>query len=208
MIQALIFDLDGTLVDSLHGIAAALNAALEEAGLPPHDLDAIRGFVGNGSLELARRSLPDGSRVTAEALERAFRRHYTTTWRSGTTFYPGIPEMLAALKDLKLGLLSNKPHPFTAEIARHLFPPRCFDRVLGHSDDFPRKPGPDSTLAILSNWGIPPQNARFVGDSSIDRATATAAGVPFIGVTWGYHHGADLGPVTASHAGELLSLLR
>lgn len=207
MTPAILFDLDGTLVDSLRGIAAALNAGLADAGLPTHPEEIVRGFVGNGSLELARRALPEGADLTPEALEAAFRHHYADTWRDGTDFYPGIPEMLDQLRDRKLGLLSNKPDPFTQEIARHLFPDGLFDTVLGQSDRFPRKPAPESTLHVLGKWGIPPSEAAFVGDSSIDRNTAEAAGVPFIGVSWGYHHGADLGPAVAKDCASLLSLL-
>lgn len=207
MTPAIIFDLDGTLVDSLRGIADALNAALADAGLPTHPDDAVRGFVGNGSLELARRALPDRADLRPEALEAAFRHHYADTWRDGTEFYPGIPELLDRLRDRKLALLSNKPDPFTQEIARHLFPKGLFNTVLGQSDRFPRKPAPDSTLHILGNWGIHPSEAAFVGDSATDRLTAEAAGVPFIGVTWGYHHGADLGPAVATGPGRLLEIL-
>ncbi|GAA5481604.1 HAD family hydrolase [Haloferula sargassicola] len=207
MTEALIFDLDGTLVDSLPGIAAALNAALSDAGLPTHPEEKVRDFVGSGSLELARRALPARTETTAEALEAAFRDHYAHTWREGTEFYPGIEEMLASLGGRKLALLSNKPHSFTREIADFLFEKGLFDRVLGQSDDFPRKPAPDSTLALLAGWGISPENARFVGDSAIDRQTAENAGVPFIGVTWGYHHGADLGPVTIQHPRGLSAAL-
>ncbi|MBB5350142.1 phosphoglycolate phosphatase [Haloferula luteola] len=207
MTEALIFDLDGTLVESLSGIAVALNAALKESGLPSHSEAAVRGFIGNGSLELARKALPDDSPINAEALEAAFRRHYAESWATGTHFYPGILEMLQSVRHLRLALLSNKPDPFTQEIASRLFPESTFDLVLGHSTRFPRKPSPDSTLAILNAWGVPPHNARFVGDSSIDRATASAAGVPFIGVTWGYHHDADLGPITIDTAAQLPSIL-
>jgi phosphoglycolate phosphatase len=205
---AILFDLDGTLVDSLRGIADALNAALADAGLPTHPDDAVRGFVGSGSLELARRALPDGSDRSPEALEAAFRRPYADTWRDGTALYPGIPELLENLRGRKLGLLSNKPDRFTREIARHLFPEGLFDQVLGQSGRFPRKPAPDSTLHALRKWGVPPSEAAFVGDSAIDRLTALAAGVPFIGVSWGYHHGADLGPSVAGDPRELLDFLR
>lgn len=207
MTKALIFDLDGTLVDSLKGIASALNAALDEVGFGNYSEEVVRSFVGNGSLELARRALPQDAKVEAAELESRFRRHYAHTWREGTEFYPGILELLDDLGDRKIALLSNKPDVFTQEIAKHLFPDGVFDRIVGQSDAYPKKPDPESTLAILSEWDVSPEDACFVGDSSIDLTTARNAGLRFIGVTWGYHHGADLGGTTISRPADLLRLI-
>jgi phosphoglycolate phosphatase len=197
VLPALIFDLDGTLIDSLPGIAASLNHALADRGLPVHPLPAVRSFIGNGSLELARRSLPPGSPDSlAPQVEAGFRQHYAAHWPSGTFLYPGIAAMVRDLAAAghPLAVLSNKPHPFTVEIVRHFFPDEPFDEVLGHAPEHPRKPAPDSALQLLARWGVRPRDARFVGDSTVDRETAGRAGIPFIGVAWGYHPPDALGP--------------
>jgi phosphoglycolate phosphatase len=185
-----IFDLDGTLVDSLPGIAATLNRVLNRLDLPAHGAAEIRGFIGNGSLELARRAVPAGSPdELAHQVEAAFKEDYAVTWPSGTAPYPGIPECLATLAaaGFPLAVLSNKPHPFTVEIVGRLFPGVPFDPVLGQRPDTPRKPDPEAALRIARRWGFAPGNCRFIGDSTIDIATARAAGIPAVAVAWGYH---------------------
>lgn len=186
----LIFDLDGTLVDSLPGIAASLNRALGLFGLPVHDSPAIRTFIGNGSLELARKAVPAGSPdELAHQVEAAFKEDYALTWPDGTAPYPGIPECLdiLAAAGFPMAILSNKPHPFTVEIVHRLFPGVPIDPVLGQRPETPRKPYPEAALQIARHWGLNPENCRFIGDSTIDIATARAAGIPAVAVAWGYH---------------------
>jgi phosphoglycolate phosphatase len=195
MQPVLIFDLDGTLVDSLPGIAASLNRALESLGQAVHVTAAIRGFIGNGSLELARRALPEGAPdELACRLEDAFKQDYAVTWPEGTAPYPGIPECLAriAAAGVRMAVLSNKPHPFTVEIVARLFPGVAFDLVLGQRPETPRKPDPEAALQIARHWGMAAENCRFIGDSTIDLATARAAGMTAVAVAWGYHDGAAL----------------
>jgi phosphoglycolate phosphatase len=185
----LIFDLDGTLVDSLPGIAASLNRALVQFGLTIHGSREIRGFIGNGSLELARKAVPGGSTDDlARQVEAAFKEDYALTWPEGTAPFAGIPECLAALATagFPMAVLSNKPHPFTVEIVNRLFPGIPFDPVLGQRPETPRKPDPAAALRIALHWGLPPGNCRFIGDSTIDIATALAAGIPAVAVAWGY----------------------
>ncbi|WP_193213262.1 HAD family hydrolase [Luteolibacter marinus] len=193
MLPGLIFDLDGTLVDSLPGIAASLNRALAALGFPGHEESAVRGFIGNGSLELARRALPDGADQAA-AVEALFKDDYALTWASGTSPYPGIPECLNALHAAghPLAVLSNKPHPFTAEIVARLFPGIPIDPVLGQRPEIPRKPHPEAALQIVRQWQRTPAQCCFIGDSTVDLATARAAGIPSLAVTWGYHDATDL----------------
>jgi phosphoglycolate phosphatase len=190
MRPGLIFDLDGTLVDSLPGIAASLNRSLGLLGLPVHSSPAIRTFIGNGSLELARKAVPAGSPDDlAHQVEAAFKEDYALTWPDGTAPYPGIPECLATLAaaGFPMAILSNKPHPFTVEIVARLFPGVPFDPVLGQRPETPRKPDPEAALQIARHWGLIPENCRFIGDSTIDIATARAAGIPAVAVSWGYH---------------------
>ena len=210
MPPALIFDLDGTLVHSLPGIARSLNHALAEENLPTHPESAVRGFIGDGSLVLAQRALPAGSPDSlAHDLEGAFKRHYAETWREGSTLYPGIEDLISSLaRDGRaLAILSNKPHPFTCEFAEHFFPNGTFSQVLGQSPETAKKPAPDTARTILGNWGIAPEMARFIGDSTVDRQTASNAEIPFVAVAWGYHDPEYLGPKIAASAEELATFL-
>jgi phosphoglycolate phosphatase len=187
----LIFDLDGTLIDSLPGIAASLNRALERCGLPGHADGDVRRFIGNGSYELARRAMPDGSAPTdILAVESAFKDDYAITWPEGTAPYDGIRECLEnlAASGYRMAVLSNKPHPFTVEIVQRLFPGMRFDPVFGQRPDTPRKPDPEAALQIARHWDYLPERCRFIGDSTVDLETARAAGMPAIAVGWGYHY--------------------
>ncbi|MEK7949518.1 HAD family hydrolase [Luteolibacter soli] len=204
MKPGLIFDLDGTLIDSLPGIAASLNRALVSCGLPSHPDSDVRRFIGNGSYELARKAMPDGS-LPDDILdvETAFKDDYALTWPEGTAPYDGIHECLDALATagFKLAVLSNKPHPFTVEIVQRLFPGVPFDPVFGQRPDTPRKPHPDAALQIARYWGLPAERCRFIGDSTVDLETARGAGMPAIAVGWGYH---DAPALLAAGAGEVL----
>jgi phosphoglycolate phosphatase len=195
MRPGLIFDLDGTLVDSLPGIAASLNRALGQLGLPTHGSAEVRSFIGNGSLELARKAVPAGSQdELAHRVEAAFKTDYAATWPEGTAPYAGIPDCLTALAaaGFPLAVLSNKPHDFTVEIVERLFPGVPFAPVFGQRPEIPRKPDPEAALQIARHWEMAPQHCRFVGDSTVDLATAAAAGIPAVAVTWGYHDAAEL----------------
>ncbi len=208
MARGLIFDLDGTLIDSLPGIAASLNHALAQEKLPPHPLEQVRGFIGNGSLELARRALPpDEPDATSRRIETAFKTHYQTSWPLGTHPYPGIPGVLKdlAATGFRLAVLSNKPHPFTVEIAARLFPGIPFDPVCGQKDGIPRKPDPAAALAIAASWSLPPAECLFIGDSTVDLETARRAGLPFLAVSWGYHDASALLAAGAKNPVERIS---
>lgn len=211
MPPGLIFDLDGTLIDSLPGIAHSLNHALSTKGLAPHPNSAVRSFIGDGALVLAQRALPNDSPPSlAHEIEAAFKLDYADTWRSGTTLYPGIAELISTLSATghPLAILSNKPHSFCCEFAAHFFPQQPFSQVLGQAHDTPKKPAPEAALKILAHWSIAAENARFIGDSTVDLATAANAGIPFIGVAWGYHNPKRLGPQIANSSDELPDLLR
>lgn len=195
MKPGLIFDLDGTLVDSLPGIAASLNRALERNGLSAHTDSDVRRFIGNGSYELARKAMPEGApHDDILAVETSFKDDYATTWPGGTVPYDGIPACLEKLAaaGFRLAVLSNKPHPFTVEIVQRIFPGLAIDPVFGQRDDAPRKPHPEAALRIARHWGIAPADCRFIGDSTVDLETARAAGMPAIAVGWGYHDPAAL----------------
>ena len=204
----LIFDLDGTLVDSLPGIAASLNRALVRCGFPEHGREAVRGFIGNGSFELARRAAPEGAELPEIlAVEAAFKEDYGLTWPSGTLPYAGVLELLEGLASSgkRLAVLSNKPHPFTVEIVARLFPGIPFDPVLGHRPEAPRKPDPAAALRISAAWEVPATECHFIGDSTVDIETARAAGMRSVSVGWGYH---DRGVLEAAGEGEVFGKVR
>ena len=188
--KAIIFDLDGTLVESLPGIAASLNRALSLHGLPGHSHAAVRGFIGDGARMLATRALTGASRLDLlESVIRSFAEDYAASWPSGTSAYPGIPGLLESLarRGIPLAVLSNKPHPFTVEIVEKLFPENTFAAILGNREGLPHKPDPAGALEIAASLGIPPEHCTLIGDSTMDLDTAKDAGMKSIAVTWGYH---------------------
>ena len=203
----LIFDLDGTLVDSLPGIAGSLNRALERCGFASHDHADVRRFIGNGSYELVRKASPKGTpSEQILAVEDAFKDDYATTWPEGTVPYAGVPDFLRKLAaaGVRMAVLSNKPHPFTQEIVERLFPGIPFDPVLGQRPDTPRKPHPDAALQIAGLWQADAVECFFIGDSTVDLETALGAGMKPVMVGWGYH---DVAALEAAGAGEVIANL-
>lgn len=189
MKYGLIFDLDGTLVDSLQGIAASVNHALAQSGLPTHSLDAIRGFIGNGARILIRRAAPaDADESRLIQLEEAFKSDYDVTWPDGTFVYEGITELLGSLQNQghPLAVLSNKPHAFTETIVSRLFPGIRFSSVLGQRAGIPHKPDPAGALEIAKILRLAPENCIVIGDSTMDLETADNAAMRSIAVSWGF----------------------
>lgn len=190
MNHGLIFDLDGTLVDSLAGIATSLNHALARSGLPQHSLAAVRGFIGNGVSILVGRAVPtDSDEALISTVEQAFKVDYEVSWPDGTVLYDGIFDMLAALqaRGYPLAVLSNKPHPFTQAIVAHLFPDICFTAVLGQRPEISHKPDPAGALEIAATFGLAVGDCTIIGDSTPDLETARNAGMRSVAVTWGFH---------------------
>lgn len=188
--RALIFDLDGTLVESLPGIAASLNRALIQHGLPGHSHENVRSFIGDGAVKLVQRALATVSRIDlTDSILKQFAADYAVSWPSGTSVYPGMLELLANLetREIPLAVLSNKPHSFTTEIVEKLFPNTNFAVVLGNRENLPHKPDPTGALEIATELGLTPQQCTIIGDSTMDLETATNAGMHSIAVTWGYH---------------------
>ena len=188
VIRGLIFDLDGTLVDSLPGIAAALNHALTDLDLPNHPEKAVVGFIGDGIENLVRRALGEPlARHQAEVVAR-FQDHYPRDWKTGTIPHPGMMAFLEELsrREIPMAVLSNKPHSYTVEIVETIFPPRLFNPVRGHQAEFPRKPDPTTALQIVEGWSLQPSEVAYIGDSTVDLATAQAAGLVPLIFSWGY----------------------
>lgn len=187
--KAVIFDLDGTLVESLPGIASALNLALQEQGRNTYPTETIRTFIGDGSRTLCQRAIPDQPSEVIDSLEAGFKKYYAEEWKTGTLVFDGVHALFTACQEagIRLAILSNKPHSFTVDIVRGLFPNTTFDEVMGQQEGITKKPAPDGTLLCIEKLNTSASDTVFVGDSTIDIETAKAAGTPSIAVTWGYH---------------------
>lgn len=187
----IIFDLDGTLINSLPGIANSLNKSLEQLQLPTHSIKAIREFIGSGSRTLCERAAKSADITTIDQIEAAFKIHYQQLWKTGTEIYPGILDLIESLSPAhELSILSNKPHPFTLEIITQLFPKNTFHTILGQREGIEKKPDPKGIYEILEQSNQPNQAAFLIGDSIIDLQTASNASIGSIAVTWGFedHH--------------------
>jgi phosphoglycolate phosphatase len=213
--RAVLFDLDGTLLDTLADIAHAANTMLGREGLPTHQVDAYRGFIGGGVATLFRRALPpercDDERVARCVAE--FREVYGRTWNVHTRPYDGIPELLDALaaRGLALAVLSNKPDDFTRRCAKAYLAPWPFRVVLGEREGVPRKPDPTGAREVAQRLGLAPETFLYAGDSATDMETALRAGMHPVGVAWGFRPSEELRSAGAeaiiAHPGELLGLL-
>lgn len=187
--QTLIFDLDGTLIDSLTDIAEAANRALTLLDFPPHPADAYRFFVGDGLAVLAERIVPVGtSRDLAGQVAEQFKIFYEQSWDKTTRPYSGIVEMLEFFKEqpTHLTVLSNKPDEFTQIYVTRFFPDIPFEIVFGKRDSVPKKPAPDAALDIARKLSTDPEQCLFIGDTNVDIRTGQAAGMMTMGVTWGF----------------------
>jgi len=189
--KAIIFDLDGTLLDTLEDIADSMNLALGENGLPEHPLDAYRYFVGSGVKVLAELSVGKGS--TPELVQKVLEGylwHYARLSKNKTRPYDGVTDAAKALhyKGLKLAVLSNKPHLSTLEVVAEYFPDLPFTAVYGQREGVPHKPDPGATLAIAREMGIDPADFLYAGDTAVDMRTASGAGMYAVGVLWGFRY--------------------
>src|SRR2546422_1465511 len=181
-LKGVIYDLDGTLVDSRDDLADSVNAMLARLSLPEREPQVIHGFIGEGAERLIRRSL--GPRHEARYAEAApiWREEYGKRLLAKTRLYGGVDALLRIPPEAR-GVLTNKPGSFAREILRGLGVESAFRAVVG-GDEAPRKPAPDGLLRICATLGARPQDALLVGDSAVDLATAKAAGVPVCAVTW------------------------
>jgi len=201
--HAIIFDLDGTLLDTLDDIANAANRALAARGFPTHPNPNYRTFIGEGVVKLMLQALPAAHQdeATVQACVGAYVQEYERTWNALTKPYPGVPEMLDALADrgLKLAVLSNKPDHFTQRCVGELLAEWTFEVVLGASDQFPRKPDPASAIETAKRLGVPSAECLYVGDSGVDMQTARAARMYAVGVLWGFRGKEELLKDGAQH---------
>jgi phosphoglycolate phosphatase len=193
---AVLFDLDGTLLDTLQDIADSVNCALARFGFPQHELEAYRYFVGDGREALAMRTLPEHSRDTTTINKHIdyINEEYARRWTNNTHTYQGVPELLDTLtaREMKMAILSNKPHYFTDLMVSGLLSKWSFEVVSGSQPNIPRKPDPTAALRIAEQLTIHPNKFIYLGDSGIDMKTAVAAGMYPVGALWGFRENDEL----------------
>jgi phosphoglycolate phosphatase len=194
--KAAMFDLDGTLVDTIEDLADSMNSVLERCGFPSHDLDAYKYFVGDGMINLVRRSLPEQAKTDETVMQclAMMREEYAGRWKEKSRPYDGIPELLDRLSErgIKMAVLSNKPDDFTKVMVRELLSRWRFEAVLGERPSIPRKPDPISALEIAGQMRVSPGDFLYLGDTSTDMKTAGAAGMYAVGVLWGFRKADEL----------------
>lgn len=211
MYKAVLFDLDGTLTDTLADIAAAMNRALRLHGLPEWPVDAYRYLVGNGAKVLSERCVRDRQEL-APAVRATYQAYYQEHNLVMTRPYDGVPEMLRALADrgLALAVLSNKPDADTKNVVRHFFPDVPFSVVRGQVEGVPVKPDPAGAVAVAREMGIPMGEFLYLGDTDVDMQTARAAGMHPVGALWGFRTEEELraggAELLAGSPGDLLKI--
>lgn len=215
MKELVIFDLDGTLINSIKDLGAATNFALQKNGYPVHPLEAYPMYVGNGVNKLIERALPEAARnqENIELLKKDFKEYYDNHNTDFTTTYEGMPELLKELqeKGIKIAVASNKYQEATTKLVRHYYPGINFIGICGQKEGIKVKPDPSIVFGILADAGVRKQNVLYVGDSGVDMETARRACVESVGVTWGFRTAKELrefnaGTIVDSPA-EILNLI-
>ena len=207
-----VFDLDGTLLDTLGDLTASVNHALRWAGMPERTIEEIRWFVGNGVKKLMERAIPDGlNNPRFDEVYQEFRDHYLHHGQDTTVAYPGIMELLQALKDegKQIAVVSNKFYKATEELCQHFFG-GLVDVAIGEREGIRKKPAPDTVEEALRQLNADGAHAVYIGDSDVDIQTARNSGLPCISVLWGFRdqdfllaHGAT---TLVANPGDILSL--
>lgn len=215
MKELVIFDLDGTLINSIKDLGAATNFALQKNGYPVHPLEAYPMYVGNGVNKLIERALPEAARnqENIELLKKDFKEYYDNHNTDFTTTYEGMPELLKELqeKGIKIAVASNKYQEATTKLVRHYYPGINFIDICGQKEGIKVKPDPSIVFGILADAGVRKQNVLYIGDSGVDMETARRACVESVGVTWGFRTAKELrefnaGTIVDSPA-EILNLI-
>ena len=186
--ETYVFDLDGTLLETLKDLAASTNYALRTHNMPEHSIEDVRMFVGNGVKKLMERAIPNGIENSQfEDVYATFRQHYLEHNLDTTKPYEGIPELLAELKarGKKLAIVSNKFYAATQELARHFFPD-TIEVAIGERENIKKKPAPDTVIEALRQLGASKETAVYIGDSDVDIMTAKNCDMPCVSVLWGF----------------------
>lgn len=213
--RAIIFDLDGTLLDSISGLAAAMNLMLQKLDYPVHPVEKYKDFVGRGIKETVMQALPERVQKTCDIDRhvKEYRSLYDTTWPKETIPYDGVKDLLDGLqkKKIKTAVLSNKSDDFSKRMAAALLSFHRFERVYGDRPGILRKPDPTAALAIAQEMGVMPGETVFVGDSGVDMETGQRAGMYPVGVLWGFREEKELIDYGAQrligHPMELLDII-
>lgn len=197
MKKAVIFDLDGTLANTLESLLYSVNLTMEDCGLPPIDRDDCRRFVGDGAEKLIERCVRHGGENGKERIlqtYKVYKSHFAQHFLYQVEPYEGIRELLVELKQrgMKLAVLSNKAHERTTELIETVFGEYCFDEVAGLKPQIARKPSPDGVFEICKRLNIRPEEAVYVGDTSTDMETGRSAGCVTVGVLWGFREEQEL----------------
>ncbi|MGJ0299245.1 HAD family hydrolase [Aliarcobacter cryaerophilus] len=194
MKKTVIFDLDGTLLDSIEDIASSMNKVLESLQLPTHKIEDYKYFVGGGVDILVENALSNQSKEIKNEVTKRFKIEYDGKLHSKTLPYDGIYDLLDELKklDINLAVLSNKPHEFTVSYVNHFFKNYNFKEIHGQKKDVPKKPDPKAALDIVKCLDSSCENTYFIGDTKIDMQTAKSANMTAIGVLWGFRDEKEL----------------
>ncbi len=189
--SAVMFDADGTLLDTIQDLADSMNETLGHFGFPAHATEQYKYFVGDGMENLVRRSVPDPVRSDPEVVSQCLRMMHATydlNWKNKSRPYPGIPDLLDALsgRGIAMVVLSNKPDEFMHKIIKELLPAWRFAIVMGERPQVPRKPDPASALEICTMLSLRPEDFLYLGDTATDMLTANAAGMYPVGALWGF----------------------
>ena len=193
-IEGVVFDLDGTLVDTLEDITAALNAGLQAVELPPCERRAVRGWVGDGVSKLVERALAEEHQSLRREVEDTVVRRFREMPVGSARPYPGIDELLSRLSTshLPMAVLSNKVHAATVRVVQEVFAPKTFTAVQGLADESLRKPDPRLALELVARMGLRSESVVMVGDTATDIETAARAGMLSVAVTWGFRDRSEL----------------
>jgi len=213
--EAVIFDLDGTLLDTIADLTDAMNMALNHFGFPVHDVETCKMFVGDGVEMFAFRALPEHSRDKAMVTKCAalMREEYGKRWAKKTRPYDGIPQLLdeLTLQNLKMAILSNKPDDSTKEMVAEILSKWRFHPVAGAQPSVPKKPDPTQAIQISQALRVPPEQFLYLGDTGTDMRTAQAADMFAVGALWGFRSAEELmssgAQVLVEHPREVLKIL-
>lgn len=196
MIKAVLFDLDGTLIDSLSDLADATNRVLQNNGFAPRPKEAFPYYVGNGIPKMIERALPDAVKdaETVNRLTKEFLAYYGQHYADKTVAFDGMPELITDLKKngLRLAVVTNKAQEMAEAVVKKLYGEKTFDLIFGKRADTPAKPDPTVSRSVMETFGVLPEECAFLGDSGVDMQTARNCGALPIGVLWGYRNEAEL----------------